>query len=749
MRRIKARVIRNIGTEAQWLQKNQILGDGEIALVRFGGRVRIKVGNGTLNFSGLGYQDNDLKISEATPSFPFISGEGPAPEGIYLANGSGVYNGNIQVDTTNRVVVLIWDGVSELKKVETFIPPPSGKDTFNPLGTELANERATAGYVQPALSILKNSNNLADNSKMIRGAYIFDDGRLVGSDNSICLPAFNIDTSKTHISISGAGSLPSSFASGVFFNSVGEPFVRTKDRLNIPIPEGAVKFAPTIANTSGIGVNPTNSVYKNTLMINYGPSALPYEQYGSVVDPAKIPKGYFEEAKTAIKYNYIIATRNSENYNSIRNIIKGISDASERNRYLIIVPAGRWFEYDLQGKKFVDVAGFGMGKYGTTLFCNGNDSSKIAPSDSYYADARGKALSAVNISQIHVVFAKEETNYSNLTLEVTRGKYAAHIDNPTWKNLLFKNVWFKEDGNSSYPIGIGLHGGQTLEFDDCVSERFPYYGPYDNNGQPANYNDNINGRHAIFFHNTTNQSEPCHLIVRRMKMINCGYINVDECGSNQNDTVDLIDCHTNDIGQIAFMVDINGNKDTLWVNPDTGLNEPDPKKVPYNILVNATGTRVDHVVDRSAANFNAPYNTGGQRPGWKDVLISDYFGVAVVNTTETILKGEVLSFASVENNSIAIPYANKFQNFNEGQILGTALENASNGQVKYVPVGKYAETLVNGAIGAGDINKKIVWDEVNKYMKADPSADIRNIQGSALTSKSSGSSYGIVKLIKT
>ncbi|WP_313515659.1 hypothetical protein [Sphingobacterium sp.] len=119
MKKIKARVIRNIGTEAQWLQKNPILGDGEIALVRFGGRVRNKVGNGTLPFSGLGYQDNDLKIATANTTFPFISGDGPAPAGIYLATESGIYHNNINVDTNGKITFLIWDGESTLEKVES------------------------------------------------------------------------------------------------------------------------------------------------------------------------------------------------------------------------------------------------------------------------------------------------------------------------------------------------------------------------------------------------------------------------------------------------------------------------------------------------------------------------------------------------------------------------------------------------------------------------------------------------------
>ena len=48
---------------------------------------------------------------------------------------------------------------------------------------------------------------------------------------------------------------------------------------------------------------------------------------------------------------HITATRNVADYNSIREIIAGINDASDIKQYIIHIPKGRWFESDLQGKK--------------------------------------------------------------------------------------------------------------------------------------------------------------------------------------------------------------------------------------------------------------------------------------------------------------------------------------------------------------------------------------------------------------
>ncbi|WP_313418838.1 hypothetical protein [Sphingobacterium multivorum] len=152
MRIIKGRVIRNIGTEAAWSQKNPILLDGEVALVRFGTRVRNKIGNGVLTFSQLSYQDTDLKISVATPSFPFVSGEGPAPAGVYMANGSGIYNGNLEVDTNGKLVMLIWDGIDKLEKIETLLP-----------ATEVANDLGQSTTTAISQKVVTDLSGRVDN----------------------------------------------------------------------------------------------------------------------------------------------------------------------------------------------------------------------------------------------------------------------------------------------------------------------------------------------------------------------------------------------------------------------------------------------------------------------------------------------------------------------------------------------------------------------------------------------------------
>ena len=53
---IEARVIQKVGTEAEWLQNNLVLYEGEIALVSNGDNVvNIKVGDGVHTFDELEY----------------------------------------------------------------------------------------------------------------------------------------------------------------------------------------------------------------------------------------------------------------------------------------------------------------------------------------------------------------------------------------------------------------------------------------------------------------------------------------------------------------------------------------------------------------------------------------------------------------------------------------------------------------------------------------------------------------------
>lgn len=280
MRKIKARVIRNIGTEAAWLQKNPLLGDGEMALVRFGGRVRNKIGNGSLTFSQLSYQDSDLKIAAATPSFPFVSGEGPAPAGIYMANGSGKYNGNLDVNTDGKLVMLIWDGVSKLESVETEMPMNSLSSIVN----QDTDKAITPKGVDDAIGAIRSPTaQLIDKSKIVFG-YWNNAGVTTAAASTLRTPKIDIKPGKTKLSISKAYFLGASVEYRVFFfNDLGAVLNRVASNVeslvDISIPVGATKWAMNLVTDTSI-ISPTNNQYSNEIMANYGAEVLPYKPFG-------------------------------------------------------------------------------------------------------------------------------------------------------------------------------------------------------------------------------------------------------------------------------------------------------------------------------------------------------------------------------------------------------------------------------------------------------------------------------------
>lgn len=96
---------------------------------------------------------------------------------------------------------------------------------------------------------------------------------------------------------------------------------------------------------------------QGTVQLTYQPQnvTFQYEVRGDIF--MRNTGGPAPEPQTQI----IIASRNAANFNSIRDIIKGITDASAAKPYLIIVPAGDWFEIDHKGGgPYITVMGMGI-----------------------------------------------------------------------------------------------------------------------------------------------------------------------------------------------------------------------------------------------------------------------------------------------------------------------------------------------------------------------------------------------------
>jgi hypothetical protein len=432
----------------------------------------------------------------------------------------------------------------------------------------------------------------------------------------------------------------------------------------------------------------------------------------------------------------ITATRNANDFNSIRDIIKNISDAGPYNQYEIFVPNGMWFEFDLQGKAYVTV--IGESRDGAILYCDSTQTAAkyVVPADYSYPAEVGKQINAVADIYLHVVFGKNNQSYKNITLWQTRGKYAVHLDNNGYTTADFYNCRIKEN-QCADPVGIGTWGGQAITFNKCIFER--------------EFAD-VTIRAGIFCHNSTGQTKGASVKVIDGLFLKCSYLLIDELGSNQVDTFDLINCQTNAMGEVQWMVDYNSStKNTFWINPATGNAEPDPKAVPYCWNLNCSGTKVDLVTIRDSSAFNAGYNTGQSRPLALDRMVTDYYGYCVLIVSNPVLKGDILCLSASTSNENTIPQAQKFFSFTaNGPLLGVALQDntgVTGELIKYAPIGKYAETFVNGAIGAGTAAKKLDWDPANFYLVSSPTIDSRQAVGLAYRTKAAGYSTVIAKLL--
>lgn len=309
----------------------------------------------------------------------------------------------------------------------------------------------------------------------------------------------------------------------------------------------------------------------DTQQVNEGTSLLPYEPAYYGIKDMYVPAS--NVLATAIGTT-IVATRNAADYNSIRNIMDGITDASAANPYTIIVPKGRWFESDIHGKQYVTI--IGEDREESIIYCDGT-SSNVTPNDYSYPNYANMALSEIPTAYKHCIYAEEDVIVKNLTIEDCVGKYCVHLDYTNYGIASFENCHFIAKETVNYAVGIGIRGGQQITFKDCIFERTE------------------DEKLGVFAHNWNNQSNPSVLSFRDCYFKNCGFIMIDELGSEQEDNWELLNCHSDVGGEVGCMVDVNSNGKTYWTNPSTGEKESDPTAVPYCIKLNCCGSNVGKI----------------------------------------------------------------------------------------------------------------------------------------------------------
>lgn len=276
-------------------------------------------------------------------------------------------------------------------------------------------------------------------------------------------------------------------------------------------------------------------------------------------------------------FTEIVASRNSNNYNSIRDIMSTLSPTSS-NRYKILIPKGRWCETDIQGKQYVELVGEDM--YETVLYINGNDSNVKTPSNYSYVEYSNKTLNQIPQQYKHIIFVKYDLTLRNVTLEADNAKYCIHIDSNLTKHQVdVKNCVLTDKGGVNYCVGIGIRPDQNLIFDNCKFIR---------------PNTDWNG---VFIHNWNNESGDSLLKITNSKFIGCGFLMLSELGSGRNDIVNLINCYSDkNNADVKIMVDNTSSGTTYYTNPTTGEKETDPTKVPYSLKLNCLSSNVQKII---------------------------------------------------------------------------------------------------------------------------------------------------------
>ena len=283
-----------------------------------------------------------------------------------------------------------------------------------------------------------------------------------------------------------------------------------------------------------------------------------------------------------VPYKRIIATRNTDDFNSIREIAEAIAPFSNfYNRYEIFVNNGEWREMDWQGwGDFVKIVGQNM--LSTKIICDGLWTDAKYKTDNLfpYEAYRNKTFSQVwndlgSPRLLHIIFAKKSLYAENLSFEGNNLKYILHCDNPNYEKVYLKNVSFKQRA-SNYIMGNGINGGQSIILENFIA---------DNDPNP------IKTDHAFYHHTWGNQKKGSllHLINGTFK--NGGIALLGEAGSEQQDDVVVESCKGSEM-KISWSVPEWTPGNSLWQNPATNQLETNPTNVPYCIYVWDKGTGI-------------------------------------------------------------------------------------------------------------------------------------------------------------
>ena len=297
---------------------------------------------------------------------------------------------------------------------------------------------------------------------------------------------------------------------------------------------------------------------------------------------SKIDEGHFITLKDSIEeriesqenkhvvWNYITVGSGD---NAIRTAMAGITDATEYNRYIIIVPDGLHFECDLKGKKYVKIKG--QSRNGTIIYCDGT-SSKTTPSDYTYTDYRSVALNTIPRSQKHIIYPSSDLDIENVTLRAISCKYCVHFEDSGWNDAHLSNCIFEGEDVLSL-VGYGLRGSQTCLIEDSLFRGY-------NDDEP-----NAMYIHNWYWERTTALNIPlygggaCVKVKNGLFECNGDYLlRIGEIASMNDDRIIFDNCDISDASKVITWM-VEKNEGIPYARDLNGDSIQDPLDVPYCI----------------------------------------------------------------------------------------------------------------------------------------------------------------------
>ena len=273
----------------------------------------------------------------------------------------------------------------------------------------------------------------------------------------------------------------------------------------------------------------------------------------------------------------VIAQRNANNYNSIREIVMGLN-ANVSNRYIVYVPKGRWFECDLVGKPYVKIIGEDKDE---TILYNDGASENLTPADYSFGAYQNLPLNTISRSFKHCVNVRNDIYLENLTIEVNDSKYCVHLDASGERQGEFIHCKFIANQNVNYPLGFGVWAKQKFIFRFCEL-----------------YQHAEGSEYCQFIHNWNNQQAICNV-----QFFNCYFNNnialIGELGSEYSMLLDIINCFSEEENpKVHFFVESREGQ-SYWINPETQESVTDLTLVPYSIKLNYIGTNIKGVTQQN------------------------------------------------------------------------------------------------------------------------------------------------------